>query len=202
MAFASSRVMGTCAVIGQAAGTAAALAIRKGILPRAMGEHIRELQQMLIKNDCYLPGILGDDPKDLLRDAQISASHYTCDPTVIWNGITRPVGDTPNCWQASAASGDWITLSTIQPKNIREVHLYFDSNLSQELMMSLSEEILAMQERTSPDTLVKSFRLEFYKVDSLVHTEVCKTKGQRRVVIKLADAVKCDRVKVTIEIHK
>ena len=75
MAFASARVMATCAVGGQAVGTAAAIAVHRGILPREVGAHIRELQQTLLRDDCYIPGIRNEDADDLLRDAQISASH-------------------------------------------------------------------------------------------------------------------------------
>lgn len=44
MAFGSTRVMGTCAVGGQAVGTAAAMAVRYGCTPRQIGEHMEELQ--------------------------------------------------------------------------------------------------------------------------------------------------------------
>ena len=55
MAFSSTRVMGTCAMLGQAAGTAAALAVEKGISPRAVGTHMDELQDKLMEDDCWLP---------------------------------------------------------------------------------------------------------------------------------------------------
>ena len=62
MAFGSTRVMGTCAVGGQAAGTAAALAVRRGVLPGDMAGHMEELQQTLLRDDCYLPGFANRDP--------------------------------------------------------------------------------------------------------------------------------------------
>ncbi|TVQ19170.1 MAG: FAD-dependent oxidoreductase [Spirochaetaceae bacterium] len=58
IALSSSRVMRTCAVIGQAAGTAAAIAIRRGTTPRGVyADHIDELQQRLLGDDAYLPGV-------------------------------------------------------------------------------------------------------------------------------------------------
>ena len=51
LAFATTRVMATCGVIGQAVGTAAALAIEKGCSPRAIGEYITELQKLLLEDD-------------------------------------------------------------------------------------------------------------------------------------------------------
>ncbi|MGD2173882.1 MAG: FAD-dependent oxidoreductase, partial [Candidatus Brocadiaceae bacterium] len=54
----STRVMGTCSVMGQAVGTAAAYAVRHSLDPRecAAGSAIRAIQQRLMANDCYLPG--------------------------------------------------------------------------------------------------------------------------------------------------
>ncbi len=69
VAFASTRVMATCAVMGQAIGTAAALALRDGISldQLAEGEAIRELQQQLIRDDAFLPSIPGNDAADLAK---------------------------------------------------------------------------------------------------------------------------------------
>ncbi|MCJ7550626.1 MAG: FAD-dependent oxidoreductase, partial [Anaerolineae bacterium] len=55
-AMSATRVMATCAVLGQAAGTAAAIAAREATTPRGVYEaHLAELQQMLMDDDCFLP---------------------------------------------------------------------------------------------------------------------------------------------------
>lgn len=54
MALSSTRVMATCALMGQAVGTACAVAVRHGCDPRGVGGHMSELQQMLREDDCYL----------------------------------------------------------------------------------------------------------------------------------------------------
>lgn len=54
MALSSTRVMATCALMGQAVGTACAVAVRYGCDPRGVGGHMSELQQMLREDDCYL----------------------------------------------------------------------------------------------------------------------------------------------------
>ena len=77
LAMGSTRVMGTCAVGGEAAGIAAARAAQLGLTPRAYGEgHIRELQQLLLKNDCYLIGVRNEDPDDLARKAAVTATSF------------------------------------------------------------------------------------------------------------------------------
>ncbi|MFA5561765.1 MAG: FAD-dependent oxidoreductase [Eubacteriales bacterium] len=54
MALSSTRVMATCALLGQAVGNAAVLAGRYGCSPHGVLSHIAELQQALRDDDCYL----------------------------------------------------------------------------------------------------------------------------------------------------
>ena len=52
----SARVMATCGGLGQAAGTAAALAVRMGMRPgQIYPDYISVLQQELLEDSCYLP---------------------------------------------------------------------------------------------------------------------------------------------------
>lgn len=55
VAFSSTRVMGTCAVVGQAVGTAASMAVKRNLGPREILDYVGELQQELLKDDCYIP---------------------------------------------------------------------------------------------------------------------------------------------------
>ena len=95
MAYGSTRVMGTCAVGGQAAGTATALAIKHRCDPKTVGEHIDELHQRLLRDDCYIPGFRNHDPKDLARTAVVTASSCTEGnwPEKVIDGVARSVGD-------------------------------------------------------------------------------------------------------------
>ena len=75
VALGSTRLMGTCAIIGQAVGTAAYLCKKYGISPRELyKKYVKELQQLLLKQDCYIPGIKNEDPKDLVKKAKVKAS--------------------------------------------------------------------------------------------------------------------------------
>ena len=50
--------MATCAVIGQAAGTGAALAISKKCVPAEVTVlHMDQLQQQLLEDGCFIPGL-------------------------------------------------------------------------------------------------------------------------------------------------
>lgn len=75
VAFGTTRVMATCAVIGEAAGTGAALCAAKGVTPRELyASHREELLQVLLRQDASVIGVSSSDPQDLAKRAFVSAS--------------------------------------------------------------------------------------------------------------------------------
>jgi hypothetical protein len=75
IALGTVRVQATLAVLGQASGTAAAMGIARRVSPRTIAQrHITELQQQLLKDDCYIPELKNEDPSDLARSAKLRAS--------------------------------------------------------------------------------------------------------------------------------
>jgi len=75
IAFGSSRVMATCASVGQAAGTAAALCVEHRTTPRGLyQQHLKQLQQTLLWEDASLIGVKNEDPADLALSAEVTAS--------------------------------------------------------------------------------------------------------------------------------
>lgn len=75
IAFGATRVQATCAIVGEAAGTAAALCLEEGISPREIYHHrLKKLQQVLLKQDASLLGIANQDAQDKARSAKVSAS--------------------------------------------------------------------------------------------------------------------------------
>ncbi|AIQ57362.1 FAD-dependent oxidoreductase [Paenibacillus borealis] len=75
VAFGTTRVMATCAVIGEAAGTGAALCAAKGITPRELhAGHLQELQQTMLRQDASVLGLRNEDVADLALRAAVSAS--------------------------------------------------------------------------------------------------------------------------------
>ncbi|WP_159888310.1 FAD-dependent oxidoreductase [Paenibacillus puerhi] len=105
VAFGTTRVMATCAVGGEAAGTGAALCVQKKVSPRTLhAEHLEELLQTLLRQDASLIGIAGQDPLDLAKRAQASASS-----TLTRLAVTRSAGTYP------LASGDVALLLPVDP---------------------------------------------------------------------------------------
>lgn len=75
VAFSSTRVLRTGAIVGQGVGTAAALCTKHKCLPRDLVQaHAWELRQTLLRQDAFLPGHDNDDPRDLARAAAVTAS--------------------------------------------------------------------------------------------------------------------------------
>lgn len=76
VAFASTRVMATCAHGAQAVGIAAAICLRDGTAPRDLREAplMRELQQRLLRAGQIIPGLPHEDPADLAREADLCAT--------------------------------------------------------------------------------------------------------------------------------
>ncbi|GGJ65732.1 FAD-dependent oxidoreductase [Streptomyces brasiliensis] len=75
IAFGSTRVMATCATIGEAAGTGAALCAELGVSPRLLrDERTALLQQTLLRQDASLVGVRNTDIDDLARAARVTAS--------------------------------------------------------------------------------------------------------------------------------
>lgn len=124
-AMAASRVMATCAILGQAAGTAASLAIRYGITPREVGGHMDELQQTLMTDDCWLPG-LRRRISDICQTAALSANCE--DPENLRNGHDRPTDENGDngCY---LPLGECAEYTLTEPAHVESVRLVFDSDL-------------------------------------------------------------------------
>lgn len=76
VAFGSTRVMATCGHNAQAVGMAAALCRELDVKPRQLlgSGRMQELQRRLLRAGQNIPGVALDDPADLARTAQITAS--------------------------------------------------------------------------------------------------------------------------------
>ncbi len=155
-AMSSTRVMATCATMGQAVGTAAALASRCACSPRAVYEnHIRKLQEQLMYDDCYLPWRTRSVP-ELTLQASLSAD--SGDPEPLRNGHDRPIAEAGNYWEGPC--GSWIEYRFDNPTQLGETRIVFDSDLNRSGKNMPCIYRLGQQARCVPETLVKAFRIE------------------------------------------
>jgi hypothetical protein len=157
LAFASTRVMATCAAVGQGVGTAAAYAAHHGCLPLDVATNARALwvvQQRLRRDDAHLIGVRHQDPDDLAPGATCTASSEQPggEAPLVCSGLTRadhgPAGAPPgrtaagrHRWQSDPAAGlpAWVQLDWPQPVRIAQVRLVFDTGLHRALTLTHSD---------------------------------------------------------------
>ena len=201
MAFGSTRVMGTCAIGGQAAGTAAAIAVKYGCTPREVGDHIDELQQTLLRDDCYIPGFKNHDEADKARKAIVTASGCTegNGPEKVINGVARRVGDENNYWESEIGeNGAVLTLKFDGAESLSELQLTFDPNLTKEVMPSMTRNVRERQVKGMPHELVKEYRVQLLKDGEEVYSQLVEENYQRLNRIHLEVPVECDTMNITV----
>ena len=204
LAMGSTRVMGTCAVGGEAVGTAAAMACREGLLPKEFGKkHIEALQQELLKNDCYIPGIVNRDEKDLARKASVSASSEKpgFEAVKVLSGISRTEedGDT-NMWcsDGMGENGERLTLTWPEAVSVRQLRLTLDPDLSEERCISVSKAFLEKEPVGVPVQLLKDYSVKALRDGAVVWEKKISGNYQRLNIIDLPEAVSADSVEIAV----
>lgn len=221
VAFASTRVMATCGVIGQGVGTAAALAARAGVVPAAIPDDaalLRQVQQRLLRDDCYLIGVAADDAADLVRTAgRITASGAQAggEAEAVRSGQTRAVhGDGRGIcapperarpgrhrWMSEPTRGlpAWLEVQWTEEVTVGEVALVFDTGLHRLLTLSQADGYTAkmLWGRPQPET-VRDYRLEACVGGSWVALASVTGNHQRRAVHRLASPVRTTALRLTV----
>jgi hypothetical protein len=143
VAFSSLRVMLTCAVIGQASGTAAHQCQEKDISPRKLRSskrHLQALKQQLLRDGALILKEKNEDKTDLARMATVTASSSTSQsaPENILTGQTYDLpGEYDNRWMAALGSDEvWIKLDWKQPVEISEIQISHDTGLHRDVTMT------------------------------------------------------------------
>lgn len=136
LALSNTRVMLTCAVIGHAAGTGAAMCAARNATPRELcTNHIEDLQQQLLKEGAHIIGLRANDPRDLAPKAAVSASStgtYNDERTEAANavnGYARAEDGRTNAWtpDPDASGPHWIQLRWDEPATFNTVHITFQT---------------------------------------------------------------------------
>ncbi|MCX6377594.1 MAG: FAD-dependent oxidoreductase, partial [Armatimonadetes bacterium] len=157
-AMSSTRVMGTASVMGQAVGTAAALVAKDGLTPPEIGKRIGELQQALIRDDCYLPWVRQEFSALTTRSALKASSG---DPEPLRDGTNRPVGEDQHAWDGRI--GESVEYTWDGTQVVSGASLIFDSAMSRIIAMSRHQK--DSQLTHVPEEMVKDFRIEIRTPD-------------------------------------
>ena len=204
LAMGSTRVMATCAVGGQAAGTAAAMAVQRNCNPTEFGEkYIQELRQELLKDDCYILGCKNEDEKDLARKASVSATSEKAghEAAKVINGVARNVGDTVNQWCSDGIreGGEILTLKLEKAAPITQIRLTFDPNLSEERCISVSRAFIDKEPIGVDKELVKDYTVFVMQDGQSVWNHRVENNYQRLNILNLPENVKGDEVRICVE---
>jgi len=165
VAFTSTRVMATCAVMGQAAGTAAAFCLKHGLDPRQLSadkQRVAELQQVLLRDDQTIRDVRNTDPLDLARQAEVTASTTLSgsDPASVINGLVRDLpGKFENRWVGDLASEAHLDLVWDEPKTLREVQITFDTGFERPLTLTHQDSYNARMVRAAQPETVRDYEL-------------------------------------------
>lgn len=203
IALSSTRVMATCAAMGQAIGVAAAYCLQKGITPRqlcAEKASVEALQQLLLRQDQSLLGVVNADPADLARRARVKASHETKEGAAVQiiDGVNRDVQDgKTHQWQAAMGQGEtWIELAWDKAIELSCVECTFDTGLHRFLRISGEKAVLKRQVRGPQTETLADYKLEARLGDRIVFEEYVSNNFLRKAVHHFA-LVKADAVRIT-----
>ncbi len=177
-ALSSSRVMATCAILGQALGTAMSIAVEQGCT--LANVDIPLLQQTLMQDDCYIPRFARD-----LNDLTASA-HYSHD--ILRNGRDR--GEENLC---VLRKGEHIDVRFETAKTVNELTLIFDSDFNRDYHNMPCNYPLHETRYKLPSTLVTDFDLELCTQDGKTERKTF-ANHQRFVKIPIGKAVQSIKV--------
>jgi hypothetical protein len=175
-ALSSTRVMATCALLGQAVGTAAAICVQDGIEPAQISAdsvRLKELQEQLMEDDCWLPG-LAKPQSALALSAQLDAA-----AEILRNGHDRKIEEVDHAWEAPAGAS--VTMSWDAPQDVAALRLVFDSNLNDLKRMPCRYE-LGTPAETMPKNLVKALRVDVQTADGAWETALLEENNHRRLL--------------------
>ena len=191
MAMSSTRVQGTGSVMGHAAGTAAAIAVKNSITPKQVGVlKIKELQQTLFNDDCYLPWIR-QEFSELTKSARVKAS--SGNPSPLRDGISRPIKNNNHRWDCKA--GDKVEFLFNKNSFVKDLAIIFDSALSRRIQMSHHYKFDEL--KSPPPELVKEFC-----IDALLGRKwkrIYRTKDNYQRFVKIPLNKKVKGLRLTID---
>lgn len=169
-ALSSSRVMATCAILGQALGTAVAQALDENTDIRNI--NIAKLQDTLMSDDCYIPG--------KTRKISPLSEAAECSSETVRNGKER--GE-ENCW--TGKSGDYIEYRLPEETDIRCARIIFDSNLNRKYHNMPCRYTKEPEYERFPSTVISDFEIEAEDCGGNIRKFTRTANHQRLVYVEM-----------------
>jgi len=173
MAMSSTRVMATCSVIGQAAGTGAAVAIKHGCMPSEVREnHIKEVQALLLEDGCFIPGLNRED------SGKVCVRADGMDTGLLHNGWERPHNGVDN--RILIADGGSMEIEILKP--CKGIRIALDTDFSRE-SISPKSKFRKFAMRTHVDPLTDVVSMPATLLRSAVITVECSDRSRKTVEV-------------------
>lgn len=127
LAMSSTRVMATCALVGEAVGAAAAIAAKNNVSPNGVYlEYMETLQQLILRGDCFIPG-----KKRKISDL---CKQTTSVPVNLKLGADRNHIIYKEQSGIAVKNGNAVEYVFENEEYVCEVHIVFDSDLNRETL--------------------------------------------------------------------
>ena len=204
-ALSSTRVMATCATLGQAVGTAMHYAISRQMTGRQIVNSqadMERVQQLLLRQDQAMLNVKNQDPDDLALQANVSASDEIkgFEANQVIDGINRDIQDgKSHQWRARVTSGQepWIQLAWNSPITVGQIEFTFDTGLNRFLRFSGQKVVMADQIRGRQPETISDFKIEGLRNGKVVYSDFVMNNYYRKYCHKL-DPISIDSLKITV----
>ncbi len=217
VAFASTRVMATCGVVGEGVGVTAAKAALDGMTPNEIREDsqaMADIQQQLLRQDVFLIGKRLMDQDDLALRARVAASSETevGPASNVISGMNRAIHEDRGVpadrvvtgthrWisEPMGDSDEWIELRWAEPVQFTRVELVFDSALHRYLTLTQSDAYAAkMVWGEGQPEMVKHYEVEMEVQGKWIAVVKQDRQWQRRASHVFEGSKVCSALRVRV----
>lgn len=192
-AMSSTRVMGTCSLLGQAVGTAVSQCIKNNVLPGEV--NIEKLQDILQYDGCFLPYNNRKFRYNVTVNSDMEFKEN------LSNGIDRPYAGKDNF--AIGNPGCYAEYNFEKPENVSEMRLVFDCDFNRETLPDIEgklnrnmymNRLLSYKEVYVPKTIVSDFDVIFEYASGEKETVSIRDNCKYLVKLPVKDGIKKIRV--------
>lgn len=214
VAFASTRVMATCSVVGEGVGVAAAHAVKTNLPPSVLAarpEVMDAIRQAILREDGFLIGAVRDDADNLIRSATLTATSVCpgggAENVVSgWNRALSAQGGVAedrvrqgtHRWISSELPATLLAEWT-EPREVAGMEVVFDSGLYRHMTLTQSDTYLRqMVWGQPPPEMVRDFVVEARENGNWVPVVEVRDQVTRRWFHNGSPPLSCTGLRITV----
>jgi hypothetical protein len=192
-------IISTCAMMGQATGTAAAMCVKKGVNPREIGKkHISELQETIIRDDVFIPNRPAKDPRDLVRQGGriFASTTKTGDVKLLTDGVGRDIYGETHHWESAGLPAE-VQVLWREPVEISKVEIKADTDLHKKIAMHKNPGKNVGQHTSVPAEMIRTMTVDV-QIRGEWRQVACVENNLTRVVKTAFKRVKTTGIRLNI----